>query len=97
MSPRTFQAQTPLEALLVEHALAIARQLQQTADQAPDGQVLARVEAAALPAGRELTRRAVEAALQAQADAAEKKGRRAAAAPAAASSPGTRGGPPAPS
>src|SRR5437762_1995717 len=59
MSPRTFQAQTPLEALLVEQALAIARQLQETADAAPDGQVLARVEAAALPAGRAFTRRAV--------------------------------------
>ena len=73
--------------------LLLARQLQQAADAAPDGQVLARVEAAALPAGRELTRKAVEAALQAQAAAAETKGRPAAAAPAATSSPGTRGGP----
>jgi hypothetical protein len=97
MTPRTFRAETPLEALLVEQALALARQLRQAADAAPDGQVLARVEAAALPAGRELTRRAVEAALQAQAAAAEKKGRPAAAAPAAASSPGTRAAPPAPS
>jgi hypothetical protein len=72
MTPRTFLAQTPLEALLLEHALVLARQLQQTADTAPDGQVLARVEAAAVPAGRELTRKAVEAALQTQADPAEK-------------------------
>jgi hypothetical protein len=93
MKPRTFQARTPLEALLVEQALLLARQLQQAADAAPDGHVLAHVEAAALPAGRELTRRAVETALQAQAEPAEKKGRRAAAAPAAASSPGTRGAP----
>jgi hypothetical protein len=84
MSRRTFQAQTPLEALLLEHALAVARQLQQTAAAAADGQVLAQVEAAALPAGREFTRRAVEAALQAQAAAAEKKGRPAGPAPAAA-------------
>src|SRR5687767_4547031 len=88
MSPRTFEAQTPLEALLLEHALAIARQLQQTADAAPDGSVLARVEAAALPAGREFTRRAVAAALQARAAAAEKKGRPAARAPAAAGASG---------
>ena len=88
MSPRSFQAQTPLEALLVEQALVIARQLQQTADAAPDGQVLARVEAAAVPAGREFTRRAVEAALQAQAAAAEKKGRPAGPAPAAAGGSG---------
>jgi hypothetical protein len=94
MSPRTVQAQTPLEALLVEHALAIARQLQQTADAAPDGHVLARVEAAALPAGREFTRRAVEAALQAQAAAAEKKGPRAGPVRAAGRAAG-RSGPPA--
>jgi len=73
--PRTYRTETPLEALLVEQALAIARQLQRTADAAPDGRVLAAVEAAAVPAGREFTRRAVEAALQGQAAAAEKKGR----------------------
>jgi hypothetical protein len=93
MTPRTFQADTPLQALLVEQALLLARQLEQTAADAPDGQVLARVEAAAVPAGRELTRQAVEAALQAQAEAAEKKGRRAAAVTAAASSPGPKGPP----
>jgi hypothetical protein len=97
MPSRTFQADTPLEALLVEHALAIARQLQQTADAAPDGHVLARVEAAALPAGREFTRRAVEATLQAQAQAAEKKGRRAAPAPGAGSVSGRSGPRPGPS
>ena len=65
----------------MEQALLLARQLQQTADTAPDGHVLARVEAVAAPAARELARRAVEAALQAQAEAAERKGRRAAAWP----------------
>jgi hypothetical protein len=93
MTPRTFQADTPLQALLVEQALLLARQLEQAATDAPDGQVLARVEAAALPAGRELTRQAVQAALQAQAEQAEKKGRRDAAAPAAASAPGPRATP----
>jgi hypothetical protein len=92
MSQRTFRARTPLEALLVEQALLLARQLQATADGAPDGQVLARVEALAVPAARELARQAVQATLQAQAEPAEKKGRPAAPAPAAAAS-GTRGGP----
>jgi hypothetical protein len=95
MMPRTFRARTPLEALLMEQARLLARQLQQAADDAPDGHVLARVEAAAVPAGRELTRQAVEAALQGQAAAAEKKGRRPAAARAAGSSGGTRGASPA--
>ena len=82
MSQRsTFHADTPLQALLVEQALLLAQQLEQTANAAPDGQVLARVEALAVPAGRALTRTAVEAALQAQAEAAEKKGRPAAPAP----------------
>ena len=91
MNQRTFRTRTPLETLLVEQALLLARQLEQTADEAPDGQVLARVEALAVPAARELARQAVQATLQAQAQAAEKKGRRAAAAPTATSSPGTRG------
>ena len=87
MRPQTFQAETPLQVLLVEQALLLAQQLEQTAHEAPDGQVLARVEALAVPAARELARQAVEAALQAQAEQAEKKGRPAAPAPAAAASP----------
>jgi hypothetical protein len=74
MNPRTSRAETPLQALLVEQALLLARQLEQTAEAAPDGQVLSRVEALAVPAARELARRAVEGALQAQAEAAEQMG-----------------------
>ena len=92
MPTRTFHADTPLQALLVEQALLLARQLEQTADAAPDGQVLARVEAVAVPAGRDFTRRAVEAALQAQAQAAEKRGRPAAPARPAGGAPTPRGG-----
>ena len=93
MTRRTFRADTPLQALVLEQALLLAQQLEQTADAAPDGQVLSRVEAVAVPAARELARQAVQAALQAQAEPAEKKGRPPAAAPAATSSPGTRGTP----
>lgn len=82
MNPRTFRAETPLQALLVEQALLLAKQLEQTADASPDGQVLARVEALAVPAARELARQAVQATLQAQVQTAEKKGRRAEPAPA---------------
>ena len=97
MSTRTFHADTPLQALLVEQALLLARQLEQAADAAPDGQVLARVEAVAVPAGREFTRQAVEAVLQAQAEGAEKRGRPAAGARPAGAAPTPRGGPPGPS
>lgn len=93
MSPRTYQAHTPLEAQLVEQALLLARQLQTVADDAPDGQVLGAVETFAVPAGRELTRPAVEATLQAQAEAVEKGGDRPPAARVAGRPPGTRGGP----
>ena len=93
MPRRTFETDTPLQALLVEHALLLARQLEQAAADAPDGHVLARVEALAVPAGREWTRQAVQAALQAQAQRAEKKGRPAGSAPAAARRLGRRGTP----
>jgi hypothetical protein len=84
MIERTFTAKTDLEAILLEQALAMARELEAVTDAAPDGQVLAIAETAALRSGRELTRAALEAALQRQAEAAEKKGRPAASAPAAA-------------
>jgi hypothetical protein len=95
MTPRTFQAQTPLQALLLEQALLMAQQLEQAARDAPDGRVLADLEAAAVPAGRELPRRAVEAAAQAQAQAAEKRGPTPACAPAAPARPPTRAARPA--
>ena len=78
----TFHAETPLQALLLEQALFLAQQLEQTAHEAPDGHGLAHVEACAVPAARELARQAVQATLQAQAAAAEKKGRPAGPAPA---------------
>jgi hypothetical protein len=83
MTRRQVEVNTPLEELLVERALLMARELQAAADSAPDGSVLAQAELVALRAGRELTRRALEAALQAQAEQAEKRGRPAASAPAA--------------
>ena len=92
---RTFQTQTRLETLVVEQALLLAQQLQKTAAEAPDGKVLAQVEAYALPAVRELARKAVEAALQAQAKAAENKGHPTAPVPAAVKPLGPSDTPPA--
>jgi hypothetical protein len=81
---RTFTARSQLEAILLEQALAMARELEAVTDAAPDGQVLAVAELAALRSGRELTRLALEAALQRQAESAEKRGLPADPAPAAA-------------
>src|SRR5262245_10851181 len=97
MPRRTFHTETPLEALLVEQALLLARQLQKTATDAPDAAVLSAVEGAAVPAARELARKAVEAALQQQAGAVEKKGRRTVPAPTATNEPATRDAPNEPS
>ena len=47
---RTFRADTPFQSLVLEQALLLAKQL----EQAPDGQVLSRVEARAVPAARAL-------------------------------------------
>jgi hypothetical protein len=81
---RTFTARTELEAILLEQALAMARDLEAVADAAPDGQVLALAEATAVRSGRDLTRAALEAALRRQAEVAERKGLPAGPAPAAA-------------
>lgn len=71
---RTVTIRTELESILVDQALAMARELEAVANAAPDGEVLAVAELAALRSGRELTRRGLEAALQQQAKEAEKKG-----------------------
>jgi len=48
MTRRTFVAETPLQTLLLKQSLLLADQIRQTADAAPDGTVLARVEAVAV-------------------------------------------------
>ena len=82
---RTVTIRTELESILVEQALAMARELELASDAAPDGHVLAVSEALAIRAGRELTRRALEATLQRQAGSAERRGPPADPAPAAGS------------
>jgi hypothetical protein len=84
MSAREIRLTDPVEALIVEQALALVRELRQTCQSAPHGHVLAQAEVVALARGRELTRQALEAVLNQQAEAVEKKGRRDEAAPAKA-------------
>lgn len=73
----------PVEALIVEQALAMARELKRTCQRAPHGQVLAAAEQVAVAQGRELTRRSLEAVLQAERADVEKKGAAAERVPAA--------------
>lgn len=82
--PREIRVENAMEALIVEQALAMVRDVKQVADDAPDGQVLSRAEQAAARQGRELTRKSLEAVLNDQGEELEKKLRRAASADAAA-------------
>jgi hypothetical protein len=89
MDELVVRVQTPLQRRIVEQALALAKELEQAADGAPDGQVLDHCEQVALGSGRDFLRQALSAALEQQAQAVEKKGRPADAAPAEPSA-GTR-------
>jgi hypothetical protein len=75
MYRRDIRVNDPTEALVVEQALAMYREMQRIANAAPDGQVLAQVEQLAVIRGREFTRKSLEAVLNAQAEEVEKKGR----------------------
>lgn len=84
MDGRTFSVTDPVEILVVEQALAVARQLRQVCRAAPYGKVLVRAETAAVEGGREFTRRLLQAELDRAAAEREKKGRRSGLVPAAA-------------
>jgi hypothetical protein len=83
MTAATLDAMTPLQRLIVERALALAQELEATADSAPTGQIIDRCESLLLGNGREFLRRALEDTLQTRVDALEKKGRPAGSAPVA--------------
>jgi len=82
---------TPLQRLIVERALPLAKELEATAGSAPAGQVIDRCESLLLGNGREFLRRALEDTLQAQVDTLEKKPRPVGSAPVARPA-ATRGG-----
>jgi hypothetical protein len=75
MYRRDIRVNNPTEALIVEQALAMYREMEHTANAAPDGQVLAQVEQLAVIRGREFTRKSLETVLNQQAEEVEKKGR----------------------
>lgn len=69
-------AETAFESLVLEQALAFAKEMESTANGAADGTVLDQCELLILSKGRELLRTILTGAAQQQADAVEKKGRR---------------------
>jgi hypothetical protein len=86
----TLVAETPFQRLMMERALAMAKELERAGDAAPDGQVLDQLETLAVARGRDFTCGALEGALQLQVDELEKKLRTAATADAAKGA-GTKG------
>ncbi len=94
MTPLELRITDPAEALAVEQALALVRQLKRACRDAPEGQVLARAERVAVDRGRQLTRAALEAVLNQQAEGPEKRGLPGGPAPAGGPA-STRGAPPA--
>jgi hypothetical protein len=77
MSSHLIQVENAQEALVVEQALAMYREMNCACQRAADGEVLAVAELLAVQRGRELTRKTLETVLNAQAEEVEKKGRRA--------------------
>ncbi|HEY7158306.1 MAG TPA: hypothetical protein VH575_30450 [Gemmataceae bacterium] len=73
MQPHTLRLTDPVEALIVEQALALVRQLRQACQTAPHGHVLAQAELVAVAQGRQLSRQALQvAALEAELVAQER-------------------------
>jgi hypothetical protein len=79
----TLVAETPLQRLMMERALAMAQELERAGAAAADGRVLDELETLAVARGRDFTRDALQGALQSQVDELEKKLRLAASADAA--------------
>lgn len=73
MYSRDIRVENPQEALIVEQALAMYREVRQAAAAAPDGQVIDVTECLAIARGRELTQQSVQTILQEEARATEKK------------------------
>lgn len=65
-----------LQQLVLEQAKALAAELEATANNAPDGQVINACELLLLSRGRDFLRQILTAAAQHQADTVEKRGRR---------------------
>ena len=74
MTPFDKQSDTRIERLIMEQAALFARALSSSANEAPDGKVLAIAERVAVEQGREFVRKALAITLQGQAAAVEKKG-----------------------
>ena len=77
MPTGTFEYRTEAERVVIEQAIAFVAEMHALAQSAPAGQILAACEGQALDQGRQLLRTTLQQAVQARADALDrKKGRR---------------------
>lgn len=76
MAKRRIECTDTQEALFLEQALAMYREMREVATNAEDGEVLHAAEMFAVNGGRELIRKGLEGVLQDQAEEVEKRGRR---------------------
>ena len=74
MAATSIRIETDFQRLVVERALALARELEKASMEAPDGQVLHRFEGLLLTQGREFLNTTLEQITQHTADEAVKKG-----------------------
>ena len=74
MPATSVPVETDFQRLVVEHALALAREMETTAGQAPNGQVLGRCEGVLLSRGREFLATVLKQVVQHTADEVVKKG-----------------------
>jgi predicted RNA-binding protein associated with RNAse of E/G family len=72
----TLEVHTPEQAELLRNFHAYVLELDQLALSAPDGKVVDECELSAVTKGQDITRQALEQAVQRRINAAEKKGRR---------------------
>jgi len=73
MDTISIRLESSLQALMADQAVAMAKQLEVASQTAPDGKVLSCLKQLAVDQGREFKRKSLEAALQAEAEAVEKK------------------------
>lgn len=74
MYSREIRVESPQEALIVEQALAMYRELRDATAQAADGAVLSVAESLAVTRGRELTRQSLQTVLQEEIETWKKRG-----------------------
>lgn len=73
MFPCDLDSLTPLQRLIVEQALCLAKELESTAEAAPHGQIIDRCESLLLGKGRDFLRQTLESTIQSRAELLEKK------------------------